>query len=357
MKKAFYGLILATVAVVTPPHAQPLHAQEASQKKMVLKTATAYGTNLPGLGTALPRLAQELDRMSGGDLNMKVYEPGKLVPPLEILDAVSAGKISAGYAAAGYWAGKIPAAPLFSTVPFGPETGEYIAWLYYGNGLKLYQNMYDQAGYSVKVLPCAVTAPETSGWFAREITSPDDLKGLKMRFFGLGAKVMEKLGVATSLLPGGEIFPALERGVIDATEYSTPAIDDRLGLHKLVKYNYFPGWHQQSTIYELLVNKEVWDQASEQHKAILENGCRAAMTDSFAHGEAIQFDAMTENATTRGVFNKRWSEDMLGAYRAAWTEVVAEEAAKDDFFAKVWADLSAFRDKYKVWKENAFLPR
>ena len=352
MKKAFYGMILATVAVVTP-----LHAQEASQKKMVLKTATAYGTNLPGLGTALPRLAQELDRMSGGNLNMKVYEPGKLVPPLEILDAVSAGNISAGYAAAGYWAGKIPAAPLFSTVPFGPETGEYIAWLYYGNGLKLYQDMYDQAGYSVKVLPCAVTAPETSGWFAREITSPDDLKGLKMRFFGLGAKVMEKLGVATSLLPGGEIFPALERGVIDATEYSTPAIDERLGFYKLIKYNYFPGWHQQSTIYELLINTAVWDKASEQHRAILENGCQAAMTDSFAHGEAIQFRAMRENTTKRGVYNKRWSEEMLGAYRAAWEEVVAEEAAKDAFFAKVWADLSAFRDKYKIWKENAFVPR
>ena len=351
MTKALYGFILVAVVFISPLHAQ------GTAGRLLLKTATAYGTNLPGLGTALPRLAQELGRMSGGTITMKVYEPGKLVPPFEILDAVSTGKIGAGFAAAGYWAGKIPAAPLFSTVPFGPETGEYIAWLYYGNGQKLYQQMYDQAGYRVKVLPCAVTAPETSGWFAREITAPDELKGLKMRFFGLGAKVMEKLGVSTSLLPGGEIFPALERGVIEATEFSTPAIDERLGFYKLVKYNYFPGWHQQSTIYELLINKEVWDQASEQQRAILENGCRAAMTDSFAHGEAIQFDAMTTNTTTRGVVNKRWSAEMLTTYRTAWAEVVAEESAKDAFFAKVWADLSAFRDKYKVWKENAFLPR
>ncbi len=361
MTKAFYGIILAggiLAGIAWGGNAviRPLYAQ-GTPNKLLLKTATAYGTSLPGLGTALPRLAQELARMSGGAINMKVYEPGKLVPPFEILNAVSTGKISAGFAAAGYWAGKIPAAPLFSTVPFGPETGEYIAWLYYGNGLRLYQEMYDQAGYNVKVLPCAVTAPETSGWFAREITSPDDLKGLKMRFFGLGAKVMEKLGVSSALLPGGEIFPALERGVIEATEFSTPAIDERLGFYKLVKYNYFPGWHQQSTIYELLINKDIWDAASVQHQAILENGCQAAMIDSFAHGEAIQFDAMHKNVTTRGVLNKRWSTQMLDSYRTAWAEVAAEESAKDAFFAKVWADLGAFRDKYTVWKENAFLPR
>ncbi|MEM6945936.1 MAG: hypothetical protein AAF565_19505, partial [Pseudomonadota bacterium] len=130
--------------------------------------------------------------MSGGTLRMKVYEPGKLVAPFEILDAVSSGKINSGYTTAGYWAGKIPAAPLFSAVPFGPEAGEYMAWLYYGNGLTLYQEMYDQAGYNVKVIPCAVIAPETSGWFAKEIAGVEDLEGLKMRFFGLGGKVMQK---------------------------------------------------------------------------------------------------------------------------------------------------------------------
>ena len=359
MKKTLRGLV-AVGAMMTAPLVTALvmvasGAQAADQ--LLLKTPIAFSTNLPGLGSPMPRLAEELDRMSGGRLKMKVYEPGKLVPPFEILDAVSSGKVNSGYALSGYWAGKIPAAPLFSTVPFGPETGEYIAWLYYGNGLKLYQDMYDQADYNVKVLPCAVTTPETAGWFAKEITSPADLKGLKMRFFGLGAKVMEKLGVSTSLLPGGEIFAALEKGAIDATEFSMPAVDKRLGFYKLVKYNYFPGWHQQSTIYELLINKEVWAAASEQHKAILENACKASMTDSFAYGEAIQFKAMEENAREHGVYNKRWSEEMLGAYRAAWTEVAAEEAAKDAFFAEVWADLSAFRDKYKVWKENAFLPR
>ena len=136
---------------------------------------------------------------------------------------------------------QFPAAPLFSAVPFGPEAGEYMAWIYFENGLDLYQEMYDQAGFNVKVFPCTIIAPETSGWFAEEITSAEQLDGLKMRFFGLGGKVMQKLGVATTLLPGGDIFPALEQGAIDATEFSMPAIDQRLGFDKLVKYNYLPG--------------------------------------------------------------------------------------------------------------------
>lgn len=349
MKKTLTSLAVAA-SLLTAPAAQ-------AADKLLLKTPIAFSTALPGLGSPIPRVAEQLDLMSGGTLRMKIYEPGKLVPPFEILDAVSSGKINTGYTTAGYWAGKIPAAPLFSAVPFGPEAGEYMAWLYYGNGLSLYQEMYDQAGYNVKVLPCAIIAPETSGWFAEEINAPEDLEGLKMRFFGLGGKVMQKLGVATSLLPGGEIFPALEKGAIDATEFSMPAIDARLGFHKLVKFNYFPGWHQQATVFELLINKDVWNDASEQHRAILENACKASMSDSFAEGEAIQHAALIDNIENNDVQIKQWNEEMLETFRATWNEVAAEEAANDAFFAKVLEDMTAFREGYAIWKENAFLPR
>ncbi|MCL6282515.1 TRAP transporter substrate-binding protein [Ruegeria sp. 2012CJ41-6] len=348
MKNVLTGLAVAASLMAGPAIAAD---------KMLLKTPIAFSTALPGLGSPIPRVAEQLDLMSGGTLKMKVYEPGKLVPPFEILDAVSSGKINSGYTTAGYWAGKIPAAPLFSAVPFGPEAGEYMAWLYYGNGMSLYQEMYDQAGFNVKVIPCAIIAPETSGWFATEINSPDDLSGLKMRFFGLGGKVMQKLGVATSLLPGGEIFPALEKGAIDATEFSMPAIDARLGFHKLVKFNYFPGWHQQATVFELLINKDAWNDASEQHQAIIENACKASMADSFAEGEAIQHAALIDNVENNGVEIKQWNEDMLTTFRATWDEVAAEEAANDAFFAKVLGDMTEFREGYAVWKENAFLPR
>ncbi len=345
--------LLTSVAVAASLMAAPVVAKD----KLLLKTPIAFSTALPGLGSPIPRVAEQVHLMSGGTLKMKVYEPGKLVPPFEILDAVSSGKINSGYTTAGYWAGKIPAAPLFSAVPFGPEAGEYMAWLYYGNGLTLYQEMYDQAGYNVKVIPCAVIAPETSGWFAKEIAGVEDLEGLKMRFFGLGGKVMQKLGVATSLLPGGEIFPALEKGAIDATEFSMPAIDARLGFHKLVKFNYFPGWHQQATVFELLINKDVWNEASDQHKAIIANACKASMADSFAEGEAIQASALIDNIENNGVTMVQWSPEMLEVFRATWSEVAAEEASKNEFFAKVLADLNEFRSEYDVWKSNAFLPR
>ncbi|WP_282121488.1 TRAP transporter substrate-binding protein [Ruegeria atlantica] len=348
MKKTLTSLAVAASLMAAPAIAAD---------KLLLKTPIAFSTELPGLGSPIPRVAEQLDLMSGGTLKMKVYEPGKLVPPFEILDAVSTGKINSGYTTAGYWAGKIPAAPLFSAVPFGPEAGEYMAWLYYGNGMSLYQEMYDQAGYNVHVIPCAVIAPETSGWFATEINSPEDLSGLKMRFFGLGGKVMQKLGVATSLLPGGEIFPALEKGAIDATEFSMPAIDARLGFHKLVKFNYFPGWHQQATVFELMINKDVWNETSEQHKAIIENACKASMADSFAEGEAIQHAALIDNVENNGVTIKQWSPEMLDTFRATWDEVAAEEAANDAFFAKVLSDMNEFRDGYVLWKTNAFLPR
>ena len=348
MKTTLTCLALAASLIAVPA---------VAADKLLLKTPIAFSTSLPGLGSPIPRVAEQLDLMSGGTLKMKVYEPGELVPPFEILDAVSTGKINSGYTTAGYWAGKIPAAPLFSAVPFGPEAGEYMAWIYYGNGLSLYQEMYDQAGYNVHVIPCAIIAPETSGWFANEINSPADLEGLKMRFFGLGGKVMQKLGVATSLLPGGEIFPALEKGAIDATEFSMPAIDARLGFHKLVKFNYFPGWHQQATLFELLVNKDVWAEVNDTHKAIIENACKASMTDSFAEGEAIQHDVMIDNVENNGVTIKQWSEEMLDIYRTTWEEVAAEESANNEFFAKVLTDMNEFRDGYQLWKLNAFLPR
>lgn len=348
--KAIFSTAVLVAALCAAPAVQ-------AADKLLLKTPIAFSTNLPGLGSPIPRVAEQMALMSGGTLKMKVYEPGKLVAPFEILDAVSTGKINSGYTTAGYWAGKIPASPLFSAVPFGPEAGEYMAWLYYGNGMDLYQEMYDQAGFNVKVMPCAIIAPETSGWFSKEINKPEDLQGLKMRFFGLGGKVMQKLGVATSLLPGGEIFPALEKGAIDATEFSMPAIDQRLGFHKLVKYNYFPGWHQQATVFELLVNKDVWNKASDSHKAIISNACKASMTDSFAEGEAIQHDAMKTNVEKHGVKIMQWNDVMLETFSKTWDETVKEEAAADPFFAKVHADMTTFRDGYSMWKSNAFLPR
>ena len=344
------SLVIAIIAATT------ISAPTLAAKKLLLKTPIAFNSNLPALGTPIKWVSEELKIISGGKIKMKIYEPGKLVGAKEILDAVSTGKVNSGYATAGYWQGKIPAASLFSAVPFGPEAGEYMAWMYFGNGLKLYQEMYDQAGYNVHVIPCAIISPETSGWFKKPIDKIEDLKGLNMRFFGLGAKVMENLGVGTVQLPGGEIFGALEKGAIDATEFSQPAIDQRLGLHKIAKYNYFPGWHQQAPIFELLINGDTWKKMDKTQRAIVSTTCKASMAQSIAEGEASQFDVLSKYAE-KGVEIRYWSDEMLGHFEKSWDQVATKMMTDDKFFNKVYSDLTTFRAKYDLWEKNAFLPR
>lgn len=329
----------------------------AKEKPVLLKVPTTYSAALPGLGTTTTWIAERLHVASNGSLKMKIYEPGKLVAPFEILEAVSTGKVNAGYSISGYWEGKMPGSSIFSTVPFGPEAGEFLAWMYYGNGRKLYQKMYDDAGYNVHVIPCGIIAPETGGWFKKEINSVDDLKGLKIRYYGLGGKVMQKLGASVSLLPGGEIFAALEKNAIEATEFSMPAIDKKLGFYKIAKMNYFPGWHQQSTLFELLINKDTWNSMSPSQQMLLEVICKAATADAFAYTESIQAAAMAENVENHGVQNKYYSKEILNAFEKAWYEVAAELSTQSPFFKEAWEDLSTFRGKYEVWAKYAFLPR
>ena len=166
--------------------------------------------------------------MSGGKFEVKFYEPGALIPPLECFDAVSRGSIESCWTTPGYDTGKYPSLAFFTAVPFGPSVGEFLAWKWFGGGNKMRDEIYEKHGMVAR--DCFCIAPETSGWFRKEVKSIDELKGLKMRFFGLGAQVMAKLGVSMQLLAAADIYPALERGVIDATEFSMPTMDVKLGL-------------------------------------------------------------------------------------------------------------------------------
>ena len=328
----------------------------AASAQEKLELTSAFGQHLPILGTAAVDFVEKINGISD-QVEFEHFDPGKLVPALEALDAVSAGSVDAAYATTGYWQGKIDAASLFAAVPFGPEASEFLGWVLYDDGAKYWQQMYDDNGYDVKTLPCGVIAPETSGWFKKEINTVEDLKGLNMRFFGLGAKAMEKLGVSTSLLGASDIFPALERGAIDATEFSMPLIDARLGFHKIAKYNYFPGWHQPATLFELLVNRDIWDDLDEKAQNQIEVACLANITTNLAEGEALNYAAMIENETNNGVIIKQWSPEMLSAFEGAWNEVAAELAADDEFFQEVWADFQEYREGYGVWSKAIYLPR
>ncbi len=327
----------------------------AKEKKVLLKVPVAFPTNLIGLGTPVKTFKEGLESISS-TIKVKIYEPKKLIAPFEILDAVSAGKVNAGWSISGYWAGRMPEAAIFSAIPFGPEAPEFLAWLYEGNGLKLYQKMYDDGKFNVHVLPCSISAPETAGWFKQEITKKEDLNGLKIRFYGLGGEVMSKMGASVSLIPGGEIFSALEKGVIDASEFSSPVVDQKLGFHKIAKYNYFPGWHQQATIFELLINNKTWNNMSKQQKSAIEMTCKANLTTSLAESEAAQGPAIKKNVKEKGVIVKKWSPEMLEEFRKAWGEALVD-LRKDEGFDSVWIDLVKFRKDYSYWNKNGFLPR
>ena len=345
MKKTLLAAVAGTALMMGSASAQ-----------QSLEMTSSFGQNLPILGTAALDFVAKINGISE-DVEFEHFDPGKLVPTLEALDAISNGSVDAGYATSGYWQGKITAASLFAAVPFGPEAGEFMGWVLYGNGGKLWQEMYDQAGYNVVATPCGVIAPETSGWFKKEINTLEDLKGRNMRFFGLGAKVMERLGVSTSLLGASDIFPALERGAIDATEFSMPRIDARLGFHKIAKYNYFPGWHQPSTLFELLINKDVYDELTDRAKEQIKVACLANITTNLAEGEATNYAAMVDNTENNGVTIKQWSPEILAAFEENWNAVAEELAAEDEFFAKVWADLAEYRKGYAVWSKSIYLPR
>jgi TRAP-type mannitol/chloroaromatic compound transport system substrate-binding protein len=203
-------------------------------------------------------------------------------------------------------------------------------------------------------IPCGIIPPEASGWFRKEIRSIDDLKGLRMRFFGLGAKVMERHGVVTRQLPPGEILAALESGALDATEFSLPAMDQPLGFHKVAKYYYFPGWHQQATLFDLYVNKRVWDGLPEAYRAIIEVACGDAMREMIADGEALQWKAMKE-MQAEGVHLKRWPPDILVSFENAWKEVVAEESVRNPNFKRVYDSYARFRENYAIWRHFNYL--
>ena len=316
------------------------------------KMGSTYPGSLTQLGTLGKRVDEKIDEVSGGNIQIKFYEPGALVPALEVFDAVSTGSIDAAFSTPGYWAGKVPALQLFGAVPFGPQAGEYLAWVKFGGGQEIFDRLHAEHG--IKSLFCGLIAPEASGWFSKEINTVEDLKGLKMRFFGLGAKVMEKLGVSTQLLSAGDIYPALELGTIDATEFSMPAIDLKLGFHQVAKYYYFPGWHQQSTFFDLMINKEKWEGLDKTQQAQIEAVCNDNLAYGFAEGEAIQFAALKE-LQEKGVNIKKWSPEMLDAMRGAWEEVAGELAAQDADFKEAYDSLQGFRANYKIWKDIGYL--
>ena len=324
-------------------------------EKVTLKVASAFPSSLALVGEGGITFSENVKSVSGGMLEARMFEPGALVPPLEAIQATSKGSIDAAWSTAGFFAGTDMAFNFFSAVPFGPDAPEYLAWMYYGGGLELADEMF--ADHNVKFIPCGISPPEASGWFREEIKTLDDLRGMKMRFFGLGARVMDKMGVATQLLAPGDIFQALQLGTIDATEFAMPVMDESFGFYQVAKYYYFPGWHQPSSILGLFINLDLWNGLSEQNRAIFNITCGDMVRQILVRGESMQSPAMTRMRDQHGVNIMYWPPEFLEAYKKAWLEVIEEESRNNANFKKIYASYSKFREEFKLWGENGYLKR
>jgi TRAP-type mannitol/chloroaromatic compound transport system substrate-binding protein len=345
----FRVLAAAAAAMITTSLALPAGAQE---KRVRMNMGMAFPSANAILGPGQVAFTEKVKKISGGSIDMRHFEPGALVPASQYFDAVSNGSLDSAWSGLGFFTGKDIAFALFSSVPFGPEMGEYMAWMRFGGGEQLMQELARK--YNVEAMLCGTIAPEASGWFRKEIKSVDDLKGLKMRFFGLGAVVMQKLGVSTQILQAGEIFQALQLGTIDATEFSMPVMDLSLGFHQVAKHYYFPGWHQMATFLHLMVSKNKWAELSDTQKEIIKTACDSTMLANYIEGEATQAKAIKE-IQSKGVTVHYWPKEMLDTYKRTWEEVIKEQQAKSPEFAKAWASLSKFREEYKVWRDHGYL--
>jgi TRAP-type mannitol/chloroaromatic compound transport system substrate-binding protein len=339
------GGLVAGAAAAASSFPAPAIAQGVKQLKMV----TTWPKNFPGLGTGAEYLAKRITAMSGGSLEVKVFAAGELVPPFESFDAVSSGNAEMSHSVSYYWQGKTPALNFFATVPFGLTATEQAAWIAYGGGQELWDEIC--AGFNVKPFPRASTGVQMGGWYKKEINTLDDFQGLKFRMPGLGGEVLRRLGAAVVNLPGGEIFPALQAGTIDGTEWVGPWNDLAFGFYKVANFYYGPGFHEPSTTGEVLVNKGVWDAMTDGERAIIEAAVQAEAWREFAEFNAMNADSLKVLVEEHGVQVRSFSPELYAEIKKISGEVVAEVGATDEVTKKVYDSYVAFQEKAIGWSK------
>ncbi|MGO1117332.1 TRAP transporter substrate-binding protein [Rhodovibrionaceae bacterium A322] len=327
--------------------ASSLPAPAIAQNKRELKMVTTWPKNFPGLGTGAQRLADSITAATDGRITVKLFAAGELVPPFESFDAVSSGTADLMHSAAYYWQGKEKAFNFFTAVPFGLTKAEQDAWIYFGGG----QELWDELGaqFNLKSFAAGNTGVQMGGWFRNEINSVEDLKGLKIRMPGAGGEVMRRVGAAAVTLPGGEIFPSLQSGAIDATEWVGPWNDLAFGFYRIAKFYYYPGFHEPGSTLECTFNKDVWESFSESDKALVSACCAAENDISYAEFNARNSDALDTLLNEHGVQLRKFSDDVYDALAAASEEVLADMAAESDIAGRTYDSFMEFRAKAMGW--------
>jgi len=343
-------LAAAVMSALTLLVAAPVQAKDPTVN---IKVAGMFGSNFKPIGDHINEMVKNVRMATDNSVNMRFFEPGALVPVLGIFDAVSSGSVDAGYAGIGLYINKEPGLALFNAAPFTPDLSQFLAWIYYGGGQEVLDEVLKR--HHMKAVFCGLLAPEAGGWFKKEINTLEDFKGLKMRIGGLGANVLEKVGVSTQALGGGDLFPALERGVIDAAEFSNPGMDESMGFDQAAKYYYFPGWQNPVSPEWLIINTGVYDKLSSKQKKAIDVACGNAVARSIAEGEVLSMQAV-ERLRAKGVEIRRWKPELIQQLKDLWLQEADRLASTDANFKKIWESQQNFRQQHDKLAELQKLP-
>ncbi|MEZ5740028.1 MAG: hypothetical protein R3E68_11660, partial [Burkholderiaceae bacterium] len=335
---------LAALLSLSPP------AYAADDKPIPMPIGASFAPDSPVLGAAQKRLVNLINTLSNGSINARLLEAGDPVPPRQFLEAVGNGSLDAAFTSSQQWFARDPAFSLFAAVPFGPAANEYLAWMNFGGGERLFKELY--ARYNIEAFVCGMTAPMAGAWFVTPVPDLASLKGKRVRSSGLGAMVLKRVGVATRSVDVTDLVQALRLNTLDGTEASWPAFDEPLEIDSVARHYYFPGWQQQSALNHLLVSKARWESLNKNQRAIVQAACQTQLLQENAESEAVQAAAMARLAS-RKIDIQEWPPEVMAALDKAWQEIAGELAAASPEFKKIWSSQQAFRVLQRHWRENA----
>ncbi|WP_296334759.1 TRAP transporter substrate-binding protein DctP [Reyranella sp.] len=342
---------LAATGVVAQD--KPRAADIGPPPARILKMQTAFNPALPGSGEGVRVFTKTVKQMSGGNLAIKIIEPGRICPTPDMLDAIVAGDLEAAFTWSGYAAAKAPVFGVFATIPFGPGPEDMTSWMLEGDGGRIHRDAYEKLG--VTGIPCGVQGGKGGGWYRGDLNTVADFKDKRLRFGKFAAEVVARLGATVVPLPPGDFFYQLQQGKVDGGEMSTPAIDASLGFDKLGLPYYLPGWQQPSAVLDFLMRKDKWEQLPPAQRAQIETACRANIVWMLSRSPNVQGLAL-EKLRASGVVIKQWSPELLAAFRMHADAVLREQAERDPAFATALANQRAFVAQGAAWRTLSRLP-
>ncbi len=331
--------VTAASVLATPALAQ-------SKTKVRWRMPTSFPTGLATLYGGATFLAERVAALTDGAFEITPYAGGELVPPLGVLEATQNGTVEAGFKAGFYYLGKSPALMFDTGVPFGMSPRQHNAWMNEGGGLELMRDLY--AEFNTINFPAGNSGAQMGGWYRKPIDTLDDIKGLRIRAAGLTGSVFAELGAVPQSIPGSDLYPAMERGALDAVEFVGPYDDERLGFQKVAKYYYAPGVLELGASITAIANLDANNELPDIFKEALRTASAEANTEMLARYDALNIAAL-RRLIGAGVELRSWSEEIMLAMQAATDKLLDAEAAKDEDFKSIYAQWKAFRDDQILW--------